>query len=183
MKRLVRFLPTGRSRTSNPKYRAAKFGGNKSANFEIGPKIRTSRSYAPRPTGIRLVLGRTQSGRCHVPAVQLHNRLFATQRARIKLRSKASTLPRQQRKIIVFPKDRSKVFPVLAASDPQMHHERDRVTRIRHSHLNHAVTGDGVRVQLYLWKRVKPSEISKLRLRRVYRVLLLRPIESVRLGR
>src|SRR6267378_853661 len=59
MKRLVRCLANGKNRMSNRRYRAAKFGGSKSASFETGRKIRAlpvGRLIGNCPTILYLIL-------------------------------------------------------------------------------------------------------------------------------
>src|SRR5882762_3542105 len=59
MKRLVRCLANGKNRISNRRYRAAKFGGSKSASFETGRKIRAlpvGRLIGNCPTILYLIL-------------------------------------------------------------------------------------------------------------------------------
>jgi len=58
MKTLVRCLPSGRNKMSNRKYRFAKFGGSKSASYEVGRKIKSfslSPNLLPQRAGSSLV--------------------------------------------------------------------------------------------------------------------------------
>src|SRR5260370_18676664 len=122
--------------------------------------------------------------RRNVVAVQFKDRGFATQVRSTIAGDNLLLLARQERKVVVRPENRRQILSAFSLGDAQMHHEGKAAGGIADAHADPRFAAllflRGPNVQRYSRQRVQAGQIGELRLRRVYRVLCLLPVQATR---